>query len=209
MPKKILYILIFTAFIAEGHAQKIIEKQWDASGISKLVIESDVVFEIEIVSEKIEAISVSTHIHGETSENVVLDVHESNGILTINTGFTPFFEAQNDKLAAHKVLAIEMYIKIPESMEVEIDAKIASVEGNGSFKSFVVGLENGSCRLYNFTGNARLLTKAGEITVYTTKNAKGQALTREGTIYNELPTTGKFTIYAESSTGAISLFQTK
>ncbi len=209
MVKKIIYILLLISFVSESFAQKVLQKEWDASGISKLVIESDEVFNIKITSEKTNTIKIDTHVEGENYEDVVLGVIEKEKSLILNTGYSPYFEAKNDKLAAHKVIAIEMEVTLPETMMVSIRSGIASVEGYGSFKSFEAGLESGNCILYNFRGNALLQTKQGAITVYAKENVKGKAISKRGIIHNTLPMKGKYTINAESIDGTIRLIQNK
>jgi len=205
---KLLLAIVF--FVTnQASAQKILQKQFNASAFETLVIESDDVFTIAISAQKTDNINVRTHIEGEHHESVVLNTSEAGKTLTLSTGYSPFFEKENDKLAAHKLIAIDMLITVPENLSVEIRSKIASVTGKGTYENFFVALENGTCLLKNFKGNATLYTKEGAITVYAKPTVTGQAVSKKGTVLNELPKTGKHKIIAESITGSITLLQNK
>ena len=206
------HIFIFTVllfFTTDITAQKVLQKQFDASSFERLVIESDDVFTITISAQKTDNINVRTHIEGEHHESVVVNTSEAGKTLTLSTGYSPFFEKENDKLAAHKLIAIDMLITVPENLSVEIRSKIASVTGKGTYENFFMALENGTCLLNNFKGNATLYTKEGAITVYAKPTVTGQAISKKGTVLNELPKTGKHKIIAESITGSITLLQNK
>ncbi|RFN59311.1 hypothetical protein [Marixanthomonas ophiurae] len=209
MLKYIVILVGVILFTTEAKAQKVLQKEFSASGFETLIIESDDVFTIDISAKKTDKIKINTHIEGEYYESVVLNTSEAHKTLTLSTGYTPFFKKENDKLAAHKVIAIDMVITVPENLKVEIRSKIASVTGKGTFKNMFIALENGQCLLKNFTGNATLYTKQGAITVYAKPDVSGQGLSKKGTILNELSKTGKYKITAESITGSITLLQNK
>jgi len=208
--KKLTFILCFL-FFGNVFAQKIIEREFNASEITSIEINSDVIYHIKITSRNTEQIKIKTQVEGENYENVVLGIIEENNTLHIKTSFTPFFEAKNDKLAAHKVISIEMELIVPESMTIKIIAEIASVETFGEYESISVLLENGNCLLDNFMGDALLKTKLGFIKVYALEEAFGLANSKKGTVINELDNkrkiNGKYRIEAESFSGDISLYQ--
>lgn len=190
-------------------AQKIIQKEFPSEGIHTISIKDDAIFKIEVQSSEEKSIKMSLHISGEHSESIIVEEKITDGILSLKTGFTPFFILENDKLAAHKVMALEMQITLPKKMAVEIKSKLASLNATGTFKNLIISLENGSCVLTNFSGNAQLKTIAGNITVRAHKNVSGKAISRNGTIENMLLKQGKYVVDAESINGNISLLQTK
>ena len=77
-----------------------------------MILDSDTVFTVRLSSEKTDKIRINTHVEGEYHENVVVNTSEENKTLTVTTGYSPFFEKENDKLAAHKVIAIDMELEI-------------------------------------------------------------------------------------------------
>ena len=181
----------------------------DTSEIERLVIDADAIFSLSIVSEKTTEISITTIVAGETYENVLVTTSEANKTLTIGTSYSPYFKADNDKLAAHKVLSIEMQLIIPEFLDVSVNSKLASVSASGIYSMLQIALDTGSCKLINFTGNASLQTKQGDIDVHTIGNIAGKGISKNGKVQNTLPLEGKYRITAESRDGDISLFQTE
>jgi hypothetical protein len=190
-------------------AQKILEKQIDAIETKQLVIASDMINLLSIATEKTDQIKMITKIAGENSENVIVTASEENNILTIGTAYTPYFSPENDKLAAHKILSIEMQLIIPDFLIVEIDTKTASIEATGTYDVFRANLDYGNCELNNFLGHAMLRTVHGNILVHAQEHVSGRAFSKKGSVLNYLPGRAKYTIIAESRDGDISLFQTK
>ncbi|MBK5214716.1 MAG: hypothetical protein JJE55_13755 [Flavobacteriaceae bacterium] len=203
----IIVILFFGSY--SSTAQKTIQKEFSSKDIHLLSIEDDAIFKIEIHSSEETGIKITLHVSGEHSENVIIEEKISEGKLSLNTGFTPFFTLENDKLAAHKVMAVEMQITLPKSMAIEIKSKLASVYINGAFENLNISLENGSCVLSDFLGNAHLKTIAGNIAVLAKKDVSGQAISKKGAVENTLAEHGKFLVVAESIKGSISLSQTE
>lgn len=208
--KKITLILFFLLF-GNIFAQKVIERNFNASEINSIEISSDVIYHIKIVSRNTEQIKIKTQVEGENYENVVLGIIEENNTLHINTSYTPFFEVKNDKLAAHKLISIEMEIVVPESMAVKIIAEIASVEIFGKYEAISVLLGSGNCLLTNFIGDALLKTKQGFIKVYALEETFGLANSEKGIVVNELNSkrfkNENYRIEAESVSGDISFFK--
>jgi hypothetical protein len=190
-------------------AQKTIQKEFDSEGIQKLSIADDAIFKIILQSSEETAIKVSAHISGEHFESIIIEEKIVDGTLSLKTGFAPFFTLENDKLAAHKVMAIEVKLTVPKKLAVEIKSKLASVIATGTFKSLSISLENGNCNLNNFFGNAQLKTIAGNIAVQAQKNVSGNAISRNGTVENKLSGNGEFLVGSESINGNISLLQTE
>lgn len=209
MPKKPVIVLLLFFGTVFCTAQKVIQKEIASDGIQILSIPDDVIYKITIQSSEESIVKISAHISGEHAESVVIDARIIEDTLSLKTGFTPFFDLENDKLAAHKVMAIEMEITLPKEMAVQIKSKLASVNTEGIFKNLDISLENGNCILTNFLGNAHLKTMGGNITVWAKKNVSGKAFSKNGTVENELPNQRKFLVEAESSSGNISLLQTE
>jgi len=213
--KKITYILFFF-FLGNAFSQKTIKREFNAFEITTIEINSDIIYHINITSEKTNQIKINTQIEGENYENVVLSILEENETLKINTPYTPFFKVKNDKLAAHKLISIEMELIVPETIKIQIVAAISSLTTLGEFKELSADLEGGNCILNNFKGNALLKTKQGFITVYANKEIFGTAISKKGIVINELSNpkdkrkknnTSKHLVEAESFSGNISLFQ--
>jgi hypothetical protein len=203
------FSILFLFVTVSGFSQKLLEKTLDASEIENIVIDANAVYSLSIISEKTNQISIKTKVAGEFYENVLVTTTISKNTLKISTAFSPHFVVENDKLAAHKVLSIEMWLVIPEFLNVSINSELASVIGTGNYEMLQIALETGSCNLHKFYGNARVRTKLGDIVVYAKKNVAGAGISKNGKIHNKLPKEGKYRVLAESKDGDVSLFQTK
>jgi len=207
MLKNISHICILLLLIAEAQAQKIIEKSWDASKFEAVEIISDDIFKIIITSKETATISLSTKIEGENYEQVLVDISEEKQprTLTLSTGFTPFFEGANDKLAAHKVISIEMELIVPQNYSVLVRSALASARLEGSFREVRLDLEFGNCVLTSFYGDADINTTHGSIIVYAREGVTAQANTMRGMVKNELNLKGALQIRAQSVNGDITI----
>jgi len=209
MSKGVASILIILFGVSEIFSQKIVEKRIEASKIEKVIINGNAIHKISIRTEKTEEIEVLCHIEGESYENIILTTFEADNILTVGTSTTPYFVVENDKLAAHKVMYIEVMIVLPEHLNVFINSEIAAVETEGNYKYLYLLLENGNCIISHFSGDANIQSKHGDIFVYAEKNVSGRAISKYGNVINTLHSGGKFNLMAESRDGNISLIETK
>lgn len=207
MLKIYCYIICILFGMFHSFAQKRIERLWDATELRTLEIVSDEVNSIRIASGNKDKIQLIVRIEGEHSEQVVLQVSEAQKILSINTGRTPYFKAQNDKLAAHKVLSIEMEVLIPASITLGIESQLASVYTKGPIQNLVMDLVEGTILLDEFEGEASLYTKNGSITVHAMPGVTAIARSLEGQVENELTSNGKYELAAWSVNGDISLLK--
>ncbi|MBL4663822.1 MAG: DUF4097 family beta strand repeat protein [Flavobacteriaceae bacterium] len=209
MLNKIGCIVCLFLVFSEIQAQKIMEKSWNSNQFERIEIISDEIYHVKIISEATETIYVNTKVEGEHSENIVLLISEANKTLSLTHGFTPYLVMQNDKLAAHKVISIEMEIRVPPHFKVIINGAITSVETEGAFNNIQLDLGSGNCVLKNFKGNAQLNSKDGNILVFAEKTVFGEAKSRAGSVKNELPKEGQFFIKAESVNGDITLLKSQ
>ncbi|MDN3722934.1 hypothetical protein QRD02_00945 [Aequorivita sp. SDUM287046] len=210
MQKLIVILIVFLLGSISGASQhKIIEREYSANGIRELTIEEDAIFKIRIRTEATEKIKITVRITGEHSESVLLEAKFSEEKISLHTGFVPYFIMENDKLAAHKVMAIEMDLILSETISVAIKSTLASVESLGTMMEFSAALEMGNCEMFGFSGNAHLKTVSGNITVFAEDDVSGKAVSKYGNIENELLKNKKFLLEAESMHGNIRLLQTK
>ncbi len=157
-------ILIWCTF-SVAHAQKTIDKDIDARGISSIHIESDEIFRISVTTAKIDKIHIKSGIAGETFESMLVKTEIKEGTVLITTGRSPYYRDVDDKLAAHKVMSVELTIEIPQQEELWINSSLASVLVNGSCSYINFNLSSGDCRLVSFRGSGTINTKEGNITV--------------------------------------------
>lgn len=209
MLQRLIFILLLTGFVQNGWGQKVLQKEWDALGVESVRIVSDDVFTIEVTAVKTNKIRIYTRVEGETHENVVLEIDRDRTAIGITTAYAPHFTRIDDKLAAHKVLAIDMIVEVPRGISVVIESSIASVRATGVFEQLDISLENGNCDVLNFEGHAVLHTKKGYIAVRAHAGVGASAMSRRGVVVNELPERGRFQLKAESIDGNITLQRTE
>ncbi len=208
--RQIFFIIALICFgINWSVAQKTIQKEFSSEGIKMLSIRDDAIFKITVHASEEKSIKLAVHISGEHSENVIVEENVTENTLSLKTDFSPFFLPEDDKLAAHKVMAVEVDLTIPQTISLEIKSKLAAVTAEGMIYELAVSIENGTCVLTNFTGNAHLKTTDGNIRVRATSTVSGQATSTHGTVENKLWGNGKFFVEAESINGDISLLQTE
>lgn len=209
MLKEILLSLLLVLGISEAISQKLVEKQLDAARFERLIITSDLINTLTITSEATNQIRIVNKTVGENYENLIVTTSEENKTLKIGASYSPFFIAENDKLAAHKVMSVDIELIIPNFLYVEVNTSIASIVITGNYSNFHAYLENEDCQLDNFSGNASIKTKRGNIRVHAKENVSGRAFSTNGSVENYLPGRAKYTVIAESRDGDISLLQTK
>ncbi|GGG38405.1 hypothetical protein [Bizionia arctica] len=201
--KYIKYIVILF-FVLQIQAQKTTNKSFSAAGISTLVIDGSSIFKISIETTKTQNISIESFVEGENYEHVVLLAETRDNQLHVSSVYQPLFVAANDKLSVHKLISIELTIRIPEHLDVIITSNIASVFMSGNFNQVTTELINGSFNSKNFQGNLLVNTIHGDIHV-ASKRAKVQASSKHGTIEQEILTQGDKQIVLNSINGNITV----
>ena len=184
-------------------------KEWESRDLDTLEIVTDEVFNISIKSEPSEQITLIANVEGELYAETMVNALQRSKTLSISTDLTPYFKPENDKLAAHKVMSVEFQLTVPMDLAVVIRSKLASVQAQGSFRYFEVGLEQGRCELTDFYGTGKLHTIQGDITAECDRWQGAKAISKYGTVDSDLRPLGKRMIEAESIYGSIRLKRTQ
>jgi hypothetical protein len=205
MQNRIFCIVAILFLSSEINAQKTVQKQWEGSAVDTILISSDEIYSVRINSEATENITLTTRVEGEFSESIIVKEFISGRTLQIDLGVSPYFNPKNDKLAAHKVISVEMTLVIPNRLAVIVHSMNASVNANGSIRFLETALENGHCVLSNFKGDARLFSSSGDIFAATQPGVGGRGISKNGQLKNELTLEGDYFIEARSLNGSVSL----
>ncbi|WP_434037384.1 hypothetical protein [Formosa sp. 4Alg 33] len=205
---KCLPFILFTFFCITLSAQKRIDKIIDAQNITTLQINGNNCFKIHVTASKTNRITIQTKIAGEHNEEMLVIAKTRNDSLYVSTGFHPLFQADNDKLSAHKVMSIELNIQVPEHVSLNIKSDIAYVHIEGIFNSTFIELNQGQCKLDAFVGSAKINTIEGAISVET-NFAKVDAISKHGAVNLQPLISGKNQIDLKSIRGDISVFKTE
>lgn len=186
--------------------QKRIDKVISDAGISTVNINGTNCFRINVTAQSSHNMDIKTSIAGEHNEEMMIVSERKNDTLFVSARFHPLFQADNDKLSAHKVMSIEMDLHVPEHLNLYITSDIAQVHAQGVFNNAIIELRDGSCMLSSFSGNAKINTLNGDIKVET-NFAKINANTKHGQVNMEPLTSGENELFLKSIHGDISIFK--
>jgi len=204
------YILLLLLLVSHiGVSQKQISKEFEALGIEKISIVSDAIFKVSINTTLEKKITIAATFEGELFDKVFLNVKQHDNNLELTTSFLPDFIPINDKLAAHKLLSIELVLKIPKGFVIEIQSELASLIAIGEYKNIQASLQSGNCDLFDFSGNATIKTFEGNIHIEAQTVIYGQGISINGTVINELINPANYLILAETNKGSIVMVQKK
>ena len=187
-----------------GFAQKTTSQTFNAGNTKEIYILTDEVYKINIVTSAKKQVKIRTISTGEYYNNIALDVKRTSERMEITSNFPEILQSGYDKLSAHKVFSLELFIEVPEGMKVYVESNIASVQGQGKYKELIVELQSGFCTLFNFSGDARVNTYGGSINV-TAKNAEIEADSRHGRVDLPPSSNGKNHLRLTSINGDIKV----
>ncbi|MEO1547404.1 MAG: hypothetical protein AAFU74_11710, partial [Bacteroidota bacterium] len=120
----------------------------------------------------------------------------------------PNFEHPNDKLSAHKVIAIALQIKIPKYKQVNVFGTGARVLVTGLYRNLGVVLADGECILDDVGEIVEVKTQNGNIRVVSGKGIC-EASSDYGQVVGSLDTIGNTVYNLHSKEGNIYLNKTK
>ncbi len=164
-------------------AQKRISQSYDAIDLKELYINSNEIFQINIVALNTDKVTVNTIIDGETFASTLLNTIMHNDVIKITTGKTPDYIPFNDKLSAHKVMSIVLEITVPEGLDISVYSTLASLDGTGNWGQTQVNLGRGGCRLedFSFRESVKINTISGDI-ILTLPQSNVSAQSRNGSV---------------------------
>lgn len=203
-----IFVGIFLIFGQLLFAQKRVDKILDNQDVSTVYINGANCYKIHVIAQPLHDMNIKTRIAGEHNEDMMIATKVKHDTLFVGARFQPLFVADNDKLSAHKVMSIEMEVFLPEHLTVYIVSDIAQVQAQGLFKGVIIELRDGNCVLSKFTGNAKVNTVNGDITVQT-NYAKIEAETKSGERFLEPITLGVNELILKSIRGDIKVSKTE
>lgn len=204
--KNLLIALIVVLFTTSAYSQKDTSGRFDARNITKIYIDIDEVFKINLMTAKTPYVTITTHSEGEYYNDISLEMETKGEEMTISSEFEPILQSGYDKLSAHKVFSLEITLVIPEDIEVVINSNIASVSGKGIYKNLQIELKSGFCEFTEFQGNAKINTYNGNIDIETTRSVV-KANSRNGAVNVPLNSIGKNTLELTSINGDIRVVE--
>lgn len=200
-----LLLLLVTITMA---AQKRLSQTYDAKGIKELYINSNEIFEIRINAAFTDQITVNTIIEGETFASTLVNSKIENGVLKITTGKTPDYIPFNDKLSAHKVMAIELEIVVPIGLDIWVYSTLASLDTYGELGQIRVDLGRGHFKGegFRFRESAQVNTISGSVSIEL-EAARIEANSRNGIVTIATTINLGLPLTIETIDGDISLYK--
>lgn len=198
-----LFIFQSTLVLSQSSFYKSIE----IADIENIQINLEHAFELEMVNTSEKKVIIEAFSEGEYQNQVFVKTERNEKVLYLKDVVQPFLPMPNDKLSAHKVIALKIKISLPRKMNVTVQALRASLKGNIELIQLEAALESGNCYLNSFVGNATIHTLNGMITIFT-KDAVVLAESKTGDIMvKELY--GNHTIELKSIRGDIKVYSLK
>jgi hypothetical protein len=195
-----IFVLVLLISIGLLNAQKVVKKSVRNPDTSSILIDANDCFKVEITTTLSKEIVVEALIDGEYKNDLLVKIEEDGPWIEISTGFQPNFIKPNDKLSAHKVISISLKVQVPEKMKVRFFGSNTNVYAKGSYKDLKVTLDDGNCNFQSIKGKAHVVTRSGDIYVYSkganieTKNAFGNTeaenIPKGDDYFNLVTTTG-------------------
>ncbi len=148
-----------------GYTQKVVHKSILHPDISLISINANNCFEVVMETVDENEMVVEAKIDGEYNKDLLLQIKEEGRTLLVGAAFRPSFLNPNDKLSAHKVVSIALYIKIPRYKRVALRGTSCNVTASGDYQNLEVGLNDGRCLLDHVSESVSVVTQSGDIFV--------------------------------------------
>lgn len=205
---KIILIILSFFTVTPLVAQKRLSQTYEAGAVNELYIKSNEIFEIRITAAPTDQITIQTVIEGETFASTLVTSRIENGILKITTGKTPDYIPFNDKLSAHKVMAIELEIVVPIGLSIWVYSTLASLDTYGELGQVRVDLGRGHFvgEKFRFRESAHINTISGNVSIEVYK-ATTTASSRNGSVIIASEIKAGLPLSIESIDGNISLYK--
>lgn len=189
-------------------AQKLVKKTVVDPENQAITIQADHCFQVDISNSETDELVVEAEMEGEYASNLLVNLEEKGRTIFVSTGFTPNFDHPNDKLSAHKVIAIALQIKIPKHKQVTVFGTSARILVTGSYRNLGIVLADGECILDNVGDTVEVKTQNGNIRVVSGSGICN-ASSDYGQVIGDLEATGNTVYNLHSKEGNIYLNKTK
>jgi hypothetical protein len=153
-------------------------------------------------------IIADARMEGEYRQQVLLQMAKVGNTLIVSAGLDPIFKMPDDKLGAHKVVSIELKVRLPENSEVSVLAKATQLSANGTYEHLRITQSEGFCGIYGVSRLVEVHTQSADILV-ASSGASIEATSRYGIVGpNEIPR-GEPYFKLHSISGNITLVRTE
>lgn len=129
----------------------------------KLNVDLTYVAHFEVDTHQENYIQTELAAEGEYRDMYNLSILESEDIYDISLSKNPLYSNFNDKLSAHKVLAITLKILVPSQMVLDIDGLNSIVYTKGNYRELNVFLNEGICFLHHNSIKSKIITAKADV----------------------------------------------
>jgi hypothetical protein len=171
----------FVLFSVMIQAQNSITSEINANDIMEININGNQIFNITVTTSSTEFIKISSLVDGEYQDYFQVITVQKDGILFLKLEKSPLSVIADDKRNAHKVVAVNLSIEMPDNLNLNIKSDIGYVDVEGDFNSLSIELIRGNCKVIGSAEQAMVNTIDGHINIET-KNAKVNAVSNNGTV---------------------------
>lgn len=206
--RHITFLLFTILALNLGFGQKTVKKLFLNPHITSIQIDTNLFFEVKVVTSQKEAMVLEASMEGEYQEDLGLEITENGNTLLVAGKFQPYFNIPNDKLSAHKVVSISLYIRIPENKELYVYGSSSNVMVEGNYKDLKVVLNDGKCTIREGGKKVSATTRSGPISLIIASGT-GKAMSKYGSVSKERIPKGNERYKLLSTTGNITITQAK
>lgn len=198
-------ILLWLSFSPWALAQIETIKDIDASTLQVLQVDVDNISRLTVRTSQTNRFKAFMNTEGEFAAELVLNLIEVGGTWNVNIGFAPGFAPMDDKLGAHKVIAAELTLEIPEGKYLNVSGRCLRVTLDGEFAQVELRLDGGNINAKNFLAAGVLATSDGNINVKGLAGLYAETVGDPNKIDNRLPQSGTHKISVVAPQGNIRL----
>ena len=156
-----LCLVVFVSCMC--YSQNKSETTYDSKLISKIVVNGNQIFNINIVASVNELITVESATDGEYQNDFSVVSEIKGNALYIKLQRSAIEIIPDDKLNAHKVIAATLKIKMPSKKSITINSDVGSVNLKGDFNEVNVELKQGNFIMEGVARFASIKTFDGNI----------------------------------------------
>ena len=173
--------LLLLCLISGTHAQNVQTKSIDANGIHTIEIDGNDIFNTSLKSSSTNSITIESVLDGSYQNEYQIISSQVKGILRLKLKKMDYAEIPDDKRNAHKLVAANLSLVIPENLKIKVLSDIGSLDILGQFQSVKAQLSQGYFKMNGSAGSLMVTTVDGDIHI-TTQSADVTAISTNGMV---------------------------
>jgi hypothetical protein len=159
--KVLLWCTFFLGFSAFGQVQW--NKTLNELDLKGITIDMRFIHGLTLSTHRSKDVLLNTQSEGEYQLQYVVVTQYDNHWLTVYPQRAPSFKSYNDKLSAHKVIAMNLEIRVPEYIKVEIEANQGNLNVSGLYRELYIQIDEGSLKMSHIAEQSTIKTKGASV----------------------------------------------